>query len=141
MEKNLILKIAIGIFLGLTAWTYRADIGMFFIYSIAVFVSALILFGCYQLIANPIKLSAKEKAIDQLTAELLNLDLIDSQNVGALSLGLLNAFTDDDYKSIIQYLDDYKKDKRNGQSGEYYKSQIARITSEIIEQFKQTTRI
>lgn len=140
MENNLILKIAVGIFLGMAAWTYRTDIGMFFIYGIAVFIGTLVLFGIYQLIAHPIKLNAKKKEIDQLTAELLSLDMIASQTVGALSLGLLSSFADDDYKSIVLYLEDYKKEKRNGDSGEYYKAQISRIAKEIIEDFKQSSR-
>lgn len=140
MENNLILKIAIGFFLGMAAWTYRADIGMFFIYGIAVFIGALVLFGIYQIIANPIKLNAKKKEIDQLTAELLSFDMIATQTVGALSLGLLSSFADDDYKSIVLYLEDYKKEKRNGDSGEYYKTQISRIANQIIEDFKQSSR-
>lgn len=140
MENNLIFKIAIGVFLGMAAWTYRADIGMFFIYGIAVFIGALVLFGIYQLFANPIKLNAKKKEIDQLTAELLSLDMIASQTVGALSIGLLSSFADDDYKSIVLYLEDYKKEKRNGDSGEYYKTQISRIANQIIEDFKQSSK-
>lgn len=140
MENNLILKIALGVFLGMAAWTYRADLGLFFIYGIVLLIGALILYWCYQLISNPIKLNAKEKEIELLTAELLSLDLIASQTVGALSLGLISAFSDDDFRSIAHYLEEYKKNKRNGESGEYYKSQIATITKEIIEDFKQTTR-
>ncbi len=133
----MILKIAFGVFLGMAAWTYRADIGVMFLYTVMLFIGALIVFWCYQLIANPIKMSAKEKEIKKLTDELMSLDLIETQSVGALTLGLMKTPLDDDFKSINAILIDYKKERRNGEDGDFYKSQIKKTTDSVVENFKQ----
>lgn len=134
----MILKIAFGVFLGMAAWTYRADIGVMFLYTVMLFIGALIVFWCYQLIANPIKMSAKEKEIKKLTDELMSLDLIETQSVGALTLGLMKTPLDDDFKSINAILIDYKKERRNGEDGDFYKSQIKKTTDSVVENFKQS---
>jgi hypothetical protein len=133
-----ILKIAFGVFLGMAAWTYRADIGVMFLYTVMLFIGALIVFWCYQLIANPIKMSTKEKEIKKLTDELMSLDLIETQSVGALTLGLMKTPLDDDFKSINAILIDYKKERRNGEDGDFYKSQIKKTTDSVVENFKQS---
>ena len=140
MGINLVLKIAVGVFLGMAAWTYRADIGTIFLYLIIFIIGALIVFWIYKLITDPIKLKVKEKSIEKLVDELISLNLLVPKTEGALSLGLLNAFSDDDFKSILAILDDYKREQKNGTSGEYYKIQLKKITDEVIEDFKQSPR-
>jgi hypothetical protein len=140
MGSNLVFKIALGVFLGMAAWTYRADIGTIFLYLIIFVIGALIVFWIYKLITDPIKLKVKEKSIEKLVNELISLNLLVPKTEGALSLGLLNAFSDDDFKSILAILDDYKKDQKNGASGEYYKIQLKKITDEVIDDFKQSPR-
>jgi hypothetical protein len=140
MGSNLVFKIALGVFLGMAAWTYRADIGTIFLYLIIFVIGALIVFWIYKLITDPIKLKVKEQSIEKLVTELISLNLLVPKTEGALSLGLLNAFSDDDFKSILAILDDYKKDQKNGASGEYYKIQLKKITDEVIDDFKQSPR-
>jgi len=140
MGNNLVFKIALGVFLGMAAWTYRADIGTIFLYLIIFVIGALIVFWIYKLITDPIKLKVKEQSIEKLVTELISLNLLVPKTEGALSLGLLNAFSDDDFKSILAILDDYKKDQKNGASGEYYKIQLKKITDEVIDDFKQSPR-
>lgn len=140
MGINLVLKIAVGVFLGMAAWTYRADIGTIFLYLIILIIGALIVFWIYKLITDPIKLKVKEKSIEKLVNELVSLNLLVPKTEGALTLGLLNAFSDDDFKSIFAILDDYKREQKNGESGEYYKIQLKKITDEVIEDFKQSPR-
>ena len=140
MENNLIFKIAVGVFLGMAAWTYRADIGTLFLYLIILIIGALFVFWIYKLITDPIKLKVKEKSIEKLVNELVSLNLLVPKTEGALTLGLLNAFSDDDFKSIFAILDDYKREQKNGESGEYYKIQLKKITDEVIEDFKQSPR-
>ena len=140
MGSNLVFKIALGVFLGMAAWTYRADIGTIFLYLIIFVIGALIVFWIYKLITDPIKLKVKEKSIEKLVNELISLNLLVPKTEGALTLGLLNAFSDDDFKSILAILDDYKKDQKNGASGEYYKIQLKKITDEVIDDFKQSPR-
>jgi hypothetical protein len=140
MGINLVLKIAVGVFLGMAAWTYRADIGTIFLYLIILIIGALIVFWIYKLITDPIKLKVKEKSIEKLVNELVSLNLLVPKTEVALTLGLLNAFSDDDFKSIFAILDDYKREQKNGESGEYYKIQLKKITDEVIEDFKQSPR-
>jgi hypothetical protein len=140
MENNLIFKIAVGVFLGMAAWTYRADIGTLFLYLIILIIGALIVFWIYKLITDPIKLKVKEKSIEKLVNELVSLNLLVPKTEEALTLGLLNAFSNDDFKSIFAILDDYKREQKNGESGEYYKIQLKKITDEVIEDFKQSPR-
>ena len=140
MENNLIFKIAVGVFLGMAAWTYRADIGTLFLYLIILIIGALIVFWIYKLITDPIKLKVKEKSIEKLVNELVSLNLLVPKTEEALTLGLLNAFSNDDFKSIFAILDDYKREQKNGESGEYYKIQLKKLTDEVIEDFKQSPR-
>lgn len=140
MENNLIFKIAVGVFLGMAAWTYRADIGTLFLYLIILIIGALIVFWIYKLITDPIKLKVKEKSIEKLVNELVSLNLLVPKTEEALTLGLLNAFSNDDFKSIFAILDDYKREQKNGESGEYYKIQLKKITDEVIEDFKHSPR-
>jgi hypothetical protein len=83
-------------------------------------------------------MSTKEKEIKKLTDELMSLDLIETQSVGALTLGLMKTPLDDDFKSINAILIDYKKERRNGEDGDFYKSQIKKTTDSVVENFKQS---
>ena len=136
MGNDLIFKIAVGVFLGMGAWTYRSDLGTMALYGVGIIVVCFIVFMCYQAIANPIKNTIKERAITKLVFELDDHKLIDSNLMGALTLGLQNAFSDDDFKSLTRSFEEFKRDIRNGESGSFYKSQIATLTAEIVEDFK-----
>lgn len=137
MGNDLIWKIAVGVFLGMAAWTYRADLGTMALYAVGIFFAFALVYVCYQAIANPIKRSVKQKAIKNLVRELLEHDLIDVHHEGALCLGLEDAFSDVDFNSLVHLLDDFKRDVRNGNNGSYFKSQISQISFEIVENFKQ----
>ncbi len=136
MGNDLIWKIAVGVFLGMAAWTYRADLGTMALYAVGFFIALAVVFFCYQAIANPIKNRLKEQSIKNLVSELLQHELIDSHHEGALCLGLENAFSDEDFNSLSRHLENFKKDLRNGESGAFYKLQIGKISLEIVEEFK-----
>lgn len=136
MGNDLVFKIAVGVFLGMAAWTNRAELGNVVFYLACICVAIYVVANGYEAIATPIKENIKAKAIKKLVRELLEQCLIETHHEGALNLGLQNAFTDDDFNSLLHLLDDFKRDLRNGNDGSYYKSQIAKITSEIVEDFK-----
>ena len=129
MGNDLVVKIAVGVFLGMAAWTNRAELGNVAFYLACICVAIYV-------IANPIKENIKANAIKKLVRELHEQSLIETHHEGALNLGLQNAFTDDDFNSLLHLLDDLKRDLRNGNDGNYYKSQITQITAEIVEDFK-----
>ncbi|PIT71193.1 hypothetical protein [Limnohabitans sp. B9-3] len=68
MGNDLIWKIAVGVFLGMAAWTYRADLGTMALYAVGIFIALAVVFFCYQAIANPIKNRLKEQSIKNLGA-------------------------------------------------------------------------
>ena len=141
MGNDLIFKIAVGVFLGMAAWTYRADLGTMALYAVGLFIFAFVVVWCYQSVAEPIKAILKERKINQLVNELLSHSLIDTHHDGALRLGLVNAFFDDDYKNLVANLNNYKRDLRNGEEGNYFKNEIQKIVEDVVENFKQSTRI
>jgi predicted sugar kinase len=67
--------------------------------------------------------------------------LIDAHHDGALRLGLIDAIFDDDYENLVANLNNFKRDLRNGEEGKYFKNEIQKIVAEIVENFKQSTRI
>jgi len=136
MGNDLVFKIAIGVFLGMAAWTSRAELGAVAFYIVCIFIATVAVATIYNVIANPIKKTIKNKAIERLVRELHEQSLIATHLEGALNLGLQKAFTDDDFNSLLHLLDDFKRDLRNGNEGSYYKFQILKITSEIVEDFK-----
>jgi hypothetical protein len=140
MGNDLIFKVAVGVFLGMAAWTYRADLGTMVLYAIGFFIFAYVVVWCYQSVAEPIKEALKERKINQLVNQLVSHRLIDANHEGALRLGLFNAFTDNDYTNILANLENFKRDLRNGESGDYFKNQIHLLVSEVVEDFKQSTR-
>jgi mevalonate kinase len=137
MGNDLIFKIAVGVFLGMAAWTNRAELGNVAFYLAVICVAIYAVVNGYEAIATPIKENIKAKAIKKLVRELLEHDLIDSHHEGALCLGLENEFSDVDFNSLVHLLDDFKRDIRNGNDGSYFKSQISQLSFEIIENFKQ----
>lgn len=141
MGNDLIFKIAVGVFLGMGAWTYRADLGTMALYAVGFFIVAFVLVWCYQSVAEPINTILKERKINQLVNELLSQNLIDAHHDGALRLGLVNAFFDDEYKNLVANLNNYKRDLRNGEHGNYFKNEIQKIVIDVVENFKQSTRI
>lgn len=141
MGNDLIFKIAIGVFLGMAAWTYRADLGTMALYAVGFFIVAFVLVWCYQSVAEPINTILKERKINQLVNELLSQNLIDAHHDGALRLGLVNAFFDDEFKNLVANLNNYKRDLRNGEHGNYFKNEIQKIVIDVVENFKQSTRI
>ena len=140
MGNDLIFKVAVGVFLGMAAWTYRADLGTMALYAIGFFIFAYVVVWCYQSVSEPIKDALKERKINQLVNQLVIHSLIDANHEGALRLGLFNAFTDNDYTNILANLENFKRDLRNGESGDYFKNQIHSLISEVVEDFKQSTR-
>jgi hypothetical protein len=141
MGNDLIFKIAVGVFLGMAAWTYRADLGTMALYAIGFFIVAFVVVWCYQSVAEPIKAILKERKINQLVNELLSHNLIYPHHDGALRLGLIHAFFDDDYKNLVANLNNFKRDLRNGEEGNYFKNEIQKIVEDVVENFKQSTRI
>ena len=141
MGNDLIFKIAVGVFLGMAAWTYRADLGTMALYAIGFFIVAFVVVWCYQSVAEPIKAILKERKINQLVNELLSHNLIYLHHDGALRLGLIDAFFDDDYKNLVANLNNFKRDLRNGEEGNYFKNEILKIVEDVVENFKQSTRI
>ncbi len=136
MGNDLVFKIAVGVFLGMGAWTYRSDLGTMALYGVGIILILFAIYMCYLAIANPIKNTFKEQAISKLVFELDDHKLIDSNLMGALTMGLQNADSDDDFQSLTRSLEEYKRDLRNGENGSFYKSQIATLTAEIVEEFK-----
>lgn len=61
MGNDLIFKIAVGVFLGMAAWTYRADLGTLTLYGIGFFIAVFVAMWCYQIVAAPIKDKLKER--------------------------------------------------------------------------------
>ncbi len=141
MGNDLIFKIAVGVFLGMAAWTYRSDLGTMALYAVGLFIVAFVVVWCYQSLAEPIKAIVKERKINQLVNELLSHNLIDARHDGALRLGLIDAFFDDDYKNLVANLNNFKRDLRNGEEGNYFKKEIQKIVEDVVENFKQSTRI
>lgn len=90
MGNDLIFKIAVGVFLGMAAWTYRADLGTMALYAVGLFIVAFVVVWCYQSVAEPIKAILKERKINQLVNELLSHKLIDAHHDGALRLRTTN---------------------------------------------------
>lgn len=144
MGNDLIWKIAVGVFLGMAAWTHRADLGTIAfqvaLYAVGFFVVAYVVVWCYQSVAEPIKATLKERKINQLVNELLSLNLIDAHHEGALRLGLINEIFDNDYMNLVANLNNFKRDLRNDEEGSYFKNEIQKIVAEIVENFKQSTR-
>ncbi len=140
MGNDLIFKIAVGVFLGMAAWTYRADLGDMALYAVGFFIIAFVVVWCYQSVAAPIKDKLKERKIHQLVKQLLNYSLVDSNHEGALCLGLCNAFNEDEYMNLLANLNNFKRDLRNGESGDYFKTQIHTLVLKIVEDFKQSSR-
>ncbi len=141
MGNDLIFKIAVGVFLGMAAWTNRAELGTMALYAVGFVIVAFVVVWCYQSVAEPIKAILKERKINQLVNELLSHKLIDAHHDGALRLGLIDAIFDDDYKNLVANLNNFKRDLRNGEEGKYFKNEIQKIDAEIVENFKQSTRI
>jgi hypothetical protein len=140
MGNDLIWKIAVGVFLGMAAWTHRADLGTMALYAVGFFIVAFVGVWCYQSLAEPIKATLKERKINQLVSELLKHNLIDVHHDGALRLGLISAIFDEDYMNLVANLNNYRRDLRNGEEGNYFKNQIHKIVVEVVENFKQSTR-
>ncbi len=141
MGNDLIFKIAVGVFLGMAAWTYRADLGTMTLYAVGFLIFAFVVVWCYQSVAEPIKAFLKSRKINQLVNELLSHNLIDAHHDSALRLGLISAFFDEDYINLVANLNNYKRDLRNGEEGNYFKNEIQKIAVEVVENFKQSARI
>ena len=139
MGNDFIFKIAVGVFLGIAAWTNRANLGTIVLYVLGFFIIAFLAVVCYQAVSNPIKLKLRELRINRLVNELLSQHLIDSNHQSALSLGLSHAFTEDDFNSLSWLVNDHRRDLLNGGNGEFYKGQINELVIEIVDSFKQSS--
>lgn len=140
MQFDMIMKIALGVFLGMAAWTYRADIGTISLYFFGFFILAYIFIWCYRAIEEPITVKLRERKVEILISELQNQNLIEHQIVSALRFGLINNFFDEDFNLISISLTEFKKDLQNGGSGDLYKGQILKIVNEVVERFKQSDK-
>lgn len=140
MGNYLIFKIAVGVFLGMAAWTYRADLGTLTLYAIGFFIAAFVAMWCYQIVAAPIKDKLKERKINKLVKQLVSHNLINVNHESALCLGLFNSYAYDEHTTLQEYLENFKRDLSNGGSGDYFKNQINKLALEVVNDFKQSAR-
>lgn len=139
MGNDLIFKIAVGVFLGIAAWANRANLGEIALYILGFFIIAFFVVACYQAVSNFIKQKLREQRINRLVDELLGFHLIDSHQQGALSIGLIRAFTEDDFNSLSWLIEEHRRDLRNGGCGEFSQERVSQLVIEIVDSFKQSS--
>ncbi len=132
----MILKVAVGVFLGLAAWTYASSIFGLLIALLGLILVALLAYWIYKLISNPIKNKMRQKSINEIFDELVSLSIVDKKIHGALSLGLLEKNYESNFNLLEHYLQKFKAEIRNGGNGKYYKDEILNLTNEIVAEFK-----
>lgn len=131
----MVLKIALGVFLGLAAWTYRADLGSVFLLLFFVALAiALILWFVKSLYGYYSKLKFIQSA-KNLASEIVQLGLVEISMEKALFLGLQNQ-TEYDFFILNARLKDYKISLLNDDEDEFQKTELIRIANEAIEDFK-----
>ena len=131
----MVLQIALGVFLGLAAWTYRADLGSVFLLLFFVALAvALILWFVKSLYGYYAKLKFIQSA-KKLASEIVQLGLVEISMEKALFLGLQNQ-TEYDFFILNARLKDYKISLLNNEEDEFQKIELIRIANEAIEDFK-----
>ena len=133
----MVLQIALGVFLGLAAWTYRADLGSVFLFLLfsALFILLIVWFfkSLYSLYKK-LKLSQSAK---KLASEIVQLGLVDASLEKALFYGLkIQSEHEDVFFILSSRLQEYKIALLNDDEDNFHKMQILKSANEAIEGFK-----
>ena len=131
----MVFNIALGVFLGLAAWTYRADLG--FVFILLFFLALAFLFiGWFfkSLYAFYEKLQLSQSA-KKLASEIVQLGLVDTSMEKALLLGFQNQ-NEYDFFTLNARIKDYKISLLNDDEDEFLKMQILKFANEAIDDFK-----
>ena len=131
----MVFNIALGVFLGLAAWTYRADLGFVLILLFFLALAFLLIGWFFKLLYSfyeKLKLSQSAK---KLASEIVQLGLVDASMEKALFLGFQNQ-TEYDFFTLNARIKDYKISLLNDDEDEFLKMQILKFANEAIEDFK-----
>ena len=133
----MVLQIALGVFLGLAAWTYRADLGSVFLFLLfSALVILLIVWFFKSLYAYYEKLKLSQSA-KKLASEIVQLGLVDASLEKALFYGLkIQSEHEDVFYILSSRLQEYKIALLNDDEDNFHKMQILKSANEAIEGFK-----
>ena len=133
---KLVLKIALGVFLGLAAWTYRADLGSLFLLLVFFAISISIIVWLFKSISVFLEKKKLIQSAKELTTEIVKLGLVDSNLENALFYGLQVQIEYEGFNTLSNHLKKYKTSLKNSEDDEYEKMQIVELVNEAINDFK-----
>ena len=132
----MVLKIALGVFLGLAAWTYRADLGSLFLLLVFFAISISIIVWLFKSISVFLEKKKLIQSAKELTTEIVKLGLVDSNLENALFYGLQVQIEYEGFNTLSNHLKKYKTSLKNSEDDEYEKMQIVELVNEAINDFK-----
>ncbi len=137
MEKISVFKIAVGVFLGMAAWTHRSELGGVAIYLLGIVFALFVLIYFYRLITNSIKTGIHERRVDVLVLELHKHGLIEQSLVGAAQAGLKRFYYEQTCTELTGLLDSIKRKRKQEYSAELDEQKVRDLLAEVVEDFKQ----
>lgn len=140
MQNNLITKIAVGVFLGIAAWTNRAELGNIAFYALVVVIAFVVIVYVYRSITTPIKNLINEHQIDALVVELHKNGFLKDQLTGAAREGLNRFYYEATRRELAELLNLVKIKRSHEQLCDVEEQRIDKLLLEIIEDFKHRYR-
>ena len=138
--NNIIFKVAIGVFLGISAWTNRAELGNVAFYGAMILIALFVTIYIYHSITTPIKQFISERQIASLVVELNKLGFLENILVGAAREGLNRFYFEATRKELIELLNQIKTKRSHELPCNIEEQRISELLSEIINDFKHSYR-
>jgi hypothetical protein len=138
MENNLVLKIAVGVFLGMAAWTYRSDLGTAAFYIVCAMIALYVLIYIYRAVTTPIKEALETRRIAALVSELADCGLLENSLVGAACEGLGRFYYESTRKELSDLLSTIKSKRSREEDSSSEESQVRLLLTDAIDDFKQS---
>lgn len=138
MENNLVVKIAVGVFLGMAAWTYRSDLGSAALYIICAMIALYVLIYIYRAVMTPIKETLEARRIGALVSELTNCGLLEQPLAGAAREGLGRFYYESTRNQLADLLSVIKLKRSKKEDSSHEENQVKLILAEAIDDFKQS---
>lgn len=138
MENNLVVKIAVGVFLGMAAWTYRSDLGSALFYIVCAMIGLYVLIYAYSAVMTPIKEILEARRISALTSELSNFGLLEQPLIGAAREGLGLFYYKTTRNELSDLLSKIKLKRSKDEDCSHEESQVKLLLAEAIDDFKKS---